>query len=296
MDAKRRMIEPEHGFLSLRRQCSLLGLHRSTYYYQPSGESDENQSLMLEIDKIYTRSPFFGSRKIAKELNRTEKWRDVDRKRVSRLMRLMGIEAIYPKPRLSKSDDAHKKYPYLLRGLAITRPNQVWSTDITYIPTAKGFVYLTAIIDWYSRYVLSWELSNSLEASFCVKALKRALSLYGRPEIFNTDQGSQFTSEDFTGLLEGQGIRISMDGKGRCLDNIFIERLWRSVKYEEVYLKEYSTLPDARTGLELYFSFYNESRLHQALGYKTPMEVYFAVNGDSGMAQKTGAVFLNSAV
>ena len=296
MDAKRGMVEPEHGFLSLRRQCSLLGLHRSTYYYQPSGESDENQSLMLEIDKIYTRSPFFGSRKIAKELNRTEKWRDVDRKRVSRLMRLMGIEAIYPKPRLSKSDDAHKKYPYLLRGLAITRPNQVWSTDITYIPTAKGFVYLTAIIDWYSRYVLSWELSNSLEASFCVKALKRALSLYGRPEIFNTDQGSQFTSEDFTGLLEVQGIRISMDGKGRCLDNIFIERLWRSVKYEEVYLKEYSTLPDARIGLELYFSFYNESRLHQALGYETPMEVYFAVNGDSGMAQKTGAIFLNLAV
>lgn len=290
------MVEPEHGFLSLRRQCSLLGLHRSTYYYQPSGESDENQSLMLEIDKIYTRSPFFGSRKIAKELNRTEKWRDVDRKRVSRLMRLMGIEAIYPKPRLSKSDDAHKKYPYLLRGMAITRPNQVWSMDITYIPTAKGFVYLTAIIDWYSRYVLSWELSNSLEASFCVKALKRALSLYGRPEIFNTDQGSQFTSEDFTGLLEVQGIRISMDGKGRCLDNIFIERLWRSVKYEEVYLKEYSTLPDARIALELYFSFYNESRLHQALGYETPMEVYFAVNGDSGMAQKTGAVFLNSAV
>ena len=296
MDAKRGMVEPEHGFLSLRRQCSLLGLHRSTYYYQPSGESDENQSLMLEIDKIYTRSPFFGSRKIAKELNRTEKWRDVDRKRVSRLMRLMGIEAIYPKPRLSKSDDAHKKYPYLLRGMAITRPNQVWSMDITYIPTAKGFVYLTAIIDWYSRYVLSWELSNSLEASFCVKALKRALSLYGRPEIFNTDQGSQFTSEDFTGLLEVQGIRISMDGKGRCLDNIFIERLWRSVKYEEVYLKEYSTLPDARIALELYFSFYNESRLHQALGYETPMEVYFAVNGDSGMAQKTGAVFLNSAV
>jgi putative transposase len=248
---------------------------------------------MAAIDRLYTDCPFYGSRRIVKKLNKTPEWKNVTRKRVSRLMRRMGIEAIYPKPRLSKPNKDNGKYPYLLSGLSINHPNQVWSTDITYIPTAKGFVYLAAIIDWYSRYVLSWELSNSMESSFCIKALERAIAIYGTPEIFNTDQGSQFTDHRFTGILEKNGIRISMDGKGRCLDNVFIERLWRTVKYEEVYIKGYETLSDARAGLKKYFWFYNNDRLHQSLDYKTPSEVYLSTGGKR-TPPEAGAISLKS--
>ena len=212
-------------------------------------------------------------------------------------MRVMGIEAIYPKPGLSKPDKSHRKYPYLLKGMVIDAPNQVWCTDITYIPTSKGFVYLTAIMDWHSRYVLSWEVSSSLESSFCVRALERALSRYGRPAIFNSDQGSQYTSGVFTEVLERHGIRISMDGRGRCTDNIFIERLWRSVKYGEVYLKSYGSLPEARSELGKYFERYNNERPHQSLGYRTPRAVHFPDGPDGGEenTHKKGAIFLNSA-
>ena len=286
-------MEPEHAALSIRRQCELLELNRSTYYYKPSEQSEENLRLMAAIDRIYTLHPHYGSRRITEVLKR-EGW-SVNRKRVSRLMRLMGIEAIYPKPRLSKTEKSHPKYPYLLKGVSVERPNEVWCTDITYIPTAGGFAYLVAILDWHSRYVLSWELSNSMESSFCVSALERALARYGAPEIFNSDQGSQFTDKDFTDVLKGQGVRISMDGKGRCMDNIFIERLWRSVKYEEVYVKEYRSLSEARAGLAEYFRTYNELRPHQSLDYRTPCEVYFAQGPDDGPEQ-TEAIFLNSAV
>lgn len=273
---RRNFIEPQNEDISVRRQCELLGVARSTYYYKQIGESEENQQLMLEIDRIYTESPFYGTRRITAVLNRMPRWSEVDRKRVRRLMGLMGIEAIYPKPRLSKANELHPKYPYLLKEIIVDRPNQVWSTDITYIPTLKGFVYLVAIMDWYSRYVLSWDISNSLESSFCIKALERSIARYDKPEIFNSDQGSQFTDGKFTGILNQANVRISMDGRGRCWDNIFIERLWRSVKYEEVYLKEYPTLPDARASIEKYFRFYNESRPHQSLDYRTPKEVHFS--------------------
>jgi putative transposase len=273
---RRKFIEPQNNDISVRRQCELLDVARSTYYYKQVGESEENQQLMLEIDRIYTESPFYGTRRITAVLNRMPRWSEVDRKRVRRLMGLMGIEAIYPKPRLSKANEQHPKYPYLLKEIIINLPNQVWSTDITYIPTLKGFVYLVAIMDWYSRYVLSWEVSNSLDSSFCIKALEHSIAEYGKPEIFNSDQGSQFTDGKFTGILNQASVRISMDGRGRCWDNIFIERLWRSVKYEEVYLKEYPTLPDARASIERYFRFYNESRPHQALDYRTPKEVHFS--------------------
>lgn len=209
-------------------------------------------------------------------------------------MGLMGISAICPKPNTSKSNSEHEKYPYLLKGVTVDRPNQVWCTDITYIPTEKGFVYLVAVMDWYSRYVLSWELSNSMESSFCVRALERAIERYGRPDVFNSDQGVQFTDHRFIEVLERNAIRISMDGRGRCMDNIFIERLWRSVKYEEVYLKGYSTLPEARAGLREYFEFYNNERLHQSLDYKTPAEVHFGRDGE-GAPQNNRAIFLNSA-
>jgi putative transposase len=221
-------------------------------------------------------------------------WRDVNRKKVSRLMGLMGISAIYPKPHTSSGNREHEKRPYLLKGADVGRPNQVWCTDITYIPTERGFVYLVAVMDWYSRYVLSWELSNSMESSFCVRALERAIERYGVPEIFNSDQGAQFTDRKFIEVLERNGVRISMDGRGRCMDNIFIERLWRSVKYEEVYLKGYVTLSDARVGLKEYFAFYNDGRLHQSLDYKTPAEVHFGQDGE-GASQNNGAIFLNPA-
>ena len=286
-------MEPAHTAISIRRQCELLELNRSTYYYKPNGQSEENLRLMATIDRIYTMHPHYGSRRMAEVLKRAG-W-SVNRKRVSRLMRLMGIEAIYPKPRLSLPEKAHPKYPYLLRGVSVERSNQVWCTDITYIPTAGGFAYLVAIMDWHSRYVLSWELSNSMESSFCVSALERALERFGVPKIFNSDQGSQFTDDDFTGVLKEHEVRISMDGKGRCMDNIFIERLWRSVKYEEVYVKEYRSLPEARAGLAEYFRTYNESRPHQSLGYRTPCEVYFEQGPDDG-PEHTETILLNSAV
>jgi len=264
-------VESEHPEISVRRQCELLGVNRSGLYYRPAGESKENLMLMRLIDEEYTRHPFFGSR-------RMEAWlcgqgHEVNRKRVSRLMRVMGIEAVYPKPKLSQPGEGHKIYPYLLKGVAVTRVNQVWSTDITYIRMAAGFVYLVAVMDWYSRFVLSWALSLTMELGFCVEALQRALRR-GRPEIFNNDQGSQFTSEQFTGELERRGITISMDGRGRCFDNIFIERLWRSLKYEEVYLREYASVPEARTGIGNWFQFYNQERLHQSLDYRTPAGLY----------------------
>jgi len=264
-------VEPSHPEISVRRQCDLLGVNRSGLYYQPVGESKENLMLMRLIDKEFTRHPFYGSRRMTVWL--CGQGYEVNRKRVSRLMEIMAIEAVYPKPRLSQPGQEHKIYPYLLEGLEVTRLNQVWSTDITYIRMAEGFVYLVAVMDWFSRFVLSWALSVTMELDFCVEALKRALRR-GRPEIFNNDQGPQFTSERFTGELETRNIAISMDGRGRCFDNIFIERLWRSLKYEEVYLREYASVPEARTGIGNWFRFYNHERSHQSLGYRTPADVY----------------------
>jgi putative transposase len=266
-------IEPTHEILSIAKQAELLGLNRSSYYFKPVKESAQNLLLMNLIDEEFTAHPFYGSRKMTAWLN--SQGHSVNRKRIQRLMRLMGLEAIYPKQNLSKSNKNHFKYPYLLRDMKILYPNQVWSTDITYVRLSKGFVYLTSVIDWYSRYVLSWKLSNSLENSFCVDALEEALEI-GIPEIFNTDQGVQYTSERFIHCLEKEGIKISMDGKGRALDNIFIERLWRTVKYEEVYLNNYENPRELNKGLKKYFEFYNNQRIHQSLGYNTPAEIYRA--------------------
>jgi putative transposase len=265
------VVDRRHPSLSVVLQCRLLDISRSGLYYQPVGISEEDLTLMKLIDRQYLVTPFYGVRKIAAWLK--SQGRRVNRKRVRRLMQLMGLKAIYRRPRTSQSTPGHKIYPYLLSGMKITRSNQVWAADITYIPMARGFLYLVAIIDWYSRYVLSWRLSNTLDAGSCVEALKEALK-NGRPEIFNTDQGAQFTSEAFTGLLERHGVRISMDGKGSYNDNLFIERLWRSVKYEEVYLKAYQDGKEARVGIGNYFRFYNTDRPHQALGYRTPAEVF----------------------
>jgi putative transposase len=264
-------VEPEHREIGVRRQCELLGVNRSGLYYQPVGESEENLLLMRLIDEEYTRHPFFGSRRIEAWLR--ERGSQVNRKRVSRLMQVMGIEAVYPKPKLSQPGEGHKIYPYLLKGVAVTRVHQVWSTDITYIRMATGFVYLVAVMDWFSRFVLSWALSLTMALDFCVEALQRALRR-GRPEIFNNDQGSQFTSEKFTGELERRGIAISMDGRGRCFDNIFIERLWRSLKYEEVYVREYASVPEARAGIGAWFRFYHPTRPHQSLDYRPPAELF----------------------
>ena len=266
VEASRLLIEPNHLHLSIDRQCQLLGLNRSSYYYQPVGESLENLQLMRQIDEQYMTTPFYGSRRMAATLG-------INRKRAQRLMRLMGLEAIYPKPNTSRKHPQDKIYPYLLKGVEINRVNQVWATDITYIPMASGFLYLVAVMDWFSRYVLSWTLSNSLHAPFCVEALEMALE-QGRPEIFNTDQGSQFTSEAFTKVLLENGIRISMDGRGRCFDNIFIERLWRTVKYEHVYLYLHKSGEELYHGLRDYFHFYNTQRPHQALEYRQPVAVY----------------------
>jgi len=255
----------------VRRQCQLLGLSRSSLYYQASVEKQENLCLMRLLDEQYTRTPFYGIRRMTAWLQ--SQGCKVNHKRVQRLLRKMGLEAIYPKPRTTISAASHKIYPYLLRGTKIVRVNQVWSADITYIRLLQGFIYLVAIIDWYSRYVLSWEVSITLESDFCLSALESALEI-ANPEIFNTDQGVQFTSHNFTGRLSEQEIRISMDGRGRALDNIFVERLWRSVKYEEVYLKDYENVIEARNGLSNYFSFYNRERLHQSLKYRTPESVY----------------------
>ena len=258
--------------LSIRTQCDLLGLHRSGLYYERAGETELNLALMRLIDEQYTRTPFYGSRRLAWWLG--TQGHDVNRKRVQRLMRLMGLEAIYPKPNLSRRNAAHEVYPYLLRDLLVDHPNQVWCADITYIPMSHGFLYLVAIMDWYSRYVLAWVLSNTLDTSFCLEALEDAVAL-GTPEIFNTDQGCQFTSKDFTKALKKLVIRISMDGRGRALDNVFIERLWRSLKYEEVYLHDYATVAEARGGIGRYLTFYNTERPHQALEYQTPFEAHF---------------------
>lgn len=254
------------------RQCDLLDLPRSSYYHPPAGEDDMNQTLMRRIDEQFTKTPFYGIRRMTAFLQRNG-WA-VNRKRIHRLMRLMGLMAIYPKPRLSIPGRDHKIYPYLLKGVTVSRPDQAWCADITYVRLAQGFVYLVAILDWHTRYVLSWELSTTLDKEFCLTALDRALKK-AKPEIFNTDQGIQFTSSAFTGMLESRGIRVSMDGRGRVYDNIFIERFWRSIKYEEIYLHEYRTIPEARAHLEAYFRFYNEERPHEALGYRTPHEVYF---------------------
>jgi len=265
------MVERDHEGISVRRQCELLGLARSGLYYQPMGESPENLQLMRLLDEQYTRTPFYGSRRMTEWL--IGEGYAVNRKRVSRLLRGMGIEAVYPKPRLSQPQPGHQIYPYLLRDVEVKRANQVWSADITYIRLAGGFVYLVAVMDWFSRYVLSWSLSITMEVEFCLSALRRALRR-GRPEIFNSDQGPQFTSDDHTGELKRHGVAISMDGRGRCMDNIFVERLWRSLKYEEVYLKEYATVREARSGIRRYFRFYNHDRVHQGLGYRTPAAVY----------------------
>lgn len=265
-------MERDHPHLSIRRQCELLGLNRSSFYYRPATESALNLELMRLLDEQYMRTPFYGWPRMTAYLRRCGY--SVNPKRVRRLMRLMGIQAIYPQPKTTQPGGAeHKVYPYLLRNLTITRPDQVWSADITYLPMHQGFMYLVAIMDWYSRYVLTWRLSNTLDGLFCVQVLQEALER-GRPEIFNTDQGVQFTALSFTGLLQEAGIRISMDGRGRALDNIFIERLWRSLKYEDIYLKAYETVPALEEGLGGYFCFYNHERPHQALGYRTPAEVY----------------------
>lgn len=266
------MIEPVHESISIMRQCELVGLARSSYYYQGVGESAENLQLMRLLDEQYTRTPFYGIKKMTAWLQ-TQGYA-VNHKRVARLMHLMGLEAVYPKPRLSLPGITPQKYPYLLRGLTIDRVNQVWSTDITYIRLQRGFLYLVAILDWFSRYVLSWSVSITLDTSFCLEALDAALAV-AQPEIFNSDQGVQFTSADFTNRLKAADIRISWDGRGRALDNIFVERLWRSVKYEEVYLKEYQSVPEAMSGLKQYFVFYNQERLHQALDYQTPAAVHW---------------------
>ena len=258
--------------LPITRQCELLSLNRSTVYYRLQDVPEMDLKLMRRIDEMHLKRPFYGSRRIRDWLQ--DEGYDINRKRVQRLMRQMGIRALYPKPRTSKPGKGHKIYPYLLRDLVIDRPNQVWATDISYIPMAKGFVYLVAVIDWYSRKVLSWRLSNSMDTDFCIDALEEALSRYGCPDIFNTDQGAQFTSEAFTDVLKEAGIDISMDGKGRWIDNVFVERLWRSVKYEEVYLKAYETVAEARTGIGTYFQFYNSERRHQSMNRQTPDQVY----------------------
>lgn len=267
-------MDRQHPSLSVVRQCTLLSISRSSVYYQPVKTSQENLQLMKLIDRQYLDRPFYGSRRMTAWL-RNQSY-DVNRKRVRRLMGIMGLRAIYRRPRTSQPAPGHQVYPYLLRGVEITRPNQVWTADINYIPMARGFLYLVAIMDWYSRYVLAWRLSNTLETDFCVEALEEALRK-GVPEMCNTDQGAQFTSQVFTGLLEQHGVRISMDGKGRYTDNLFMERLWRSLKYEEVYLKAYAGGKEARAGIGGYFDFYNLERPHQALRYQTPAEVL--ING-----------------
>jgi len=266
------MIEPANENVSITNQCQLLSISRSGWYYEPKGESSLNLKLMRLIDEQFLATPFYGSRQMARHIKR--KGYCVGRNRIRRLMRLMGIEAVYQKPKTSTPNPEHKVYPYLLRNLNISKPNQVWCTDITYIPIKKGFLYLIAIMDWSSRKVLSWRLSNTLDTHFCIEALEEALAKYGIPEIFNTDQGSQFTSFDFTNVLKENGIKISMDGRGRWMDNVFIERLWRSLKYECVYLKAFENGIQARFEIKSWLKFYNEERPHSSFGGQTPSEVY----------------------
>jgi putative transposase len=266
------LIEPDHPYLSIARQCDLVGLARSSYYYSSAGETGENLHLMRLLDAQYTRTPFYGVRRMTVWLR--QQGYAVNPKRVARLLQTMGLATIYPKPRTSAPHPAHRIYPYLLRGVPITRVNQVWSTDITYVRLHGGFVYLVAVMDWFSRYVLSWAVSITMDVGFCLEALEHALGV-ATPHIFNSDQGAQFTSLEFTGRLAAAGIQISMDGRGRALDNVFVERLWRTVQYEEVYLKDYGTPREAMQGLERFFQLYNRQRPHQALGYQTPAAVYF---------------------
>ena len=270
-EIKRRLIDPSHPELPVIRQCELLDLNRATYYYKSRRDEAFNEHLMRLIDQQYTRAPSYGVPRMTAWLNR--QGYPVNHKRVARLMRRMAITAVYPKRRTSIPDKEHEVFPYLLRGLAIERPNQVWCTDITYIRMVKGFIYLVAVMDWFSRYVLSWEMSNTLDAGFCMDALNRAL-LKAKPEIFNSDQGSQFTSKAFLKILKDREIAISMDGRGRVFDNIFIERLWRTIKYEEVYLHDYRSPREARQGIGGFLEFYNRERLHSSLGYGTPEEAY----------------------
>ena len=272
MSERRAQIHTEHGLAKTRR-CELFDVARSSAYYHPEPVSETDLALMRLIDEIHLKRPFYGSRRMCDELE--DRGYKVNRKRVQRLMRLMDLRALYPRRRTSQPGKGHKIYPYLLRDLSIERANQAWATDICYIPMAKGFMYLVAIMDWHSRRVLSWRVSNTLDTDFCIEALEEALQRFGTPEIFNTDQGSQFTSEAFTGVLKDQGINISMDGKGRWVDNVFVERLWRSVKYEDVYLHAYETPTELRAGLARYFEFYNARRRHSALDRRTPDAVYF---------------------
>ena len=271
MEAKRELIEENGAAISIRRQCELVGLNRASYYYEAASETAENLQLMRLLDEQYMQTPFYGYRRMTVCLRNAGYL--VNPKRTARLMGVMGIEALYPKPQTTVVNPAHKIYPYLLRGVKIIRPNQVWSTDITYLPLAGGFMYLTAVIDWFSRYVLTWRLSNTLDSLFCVEALSQALTL-GKPEIFNSDQGVQFTALSFTSVLQQADIQISMDGRGRALDNIFIERFWRSLKYEDIYLNCYETVPLLVHGLTRYFDLYNYQRPHQSLGNQTPALVY----------------------
>lgn len=271
------MVMRDHR-LPVTRRCALLDVPRSSAYYRPAPPAEEDAVLMRAMDEIHLRRPFLGSRRIADAL--ADEGHVVNRKRVQRLMRTMGINALYPGPNTSRARHGHKVYPYLLRGLAIERANQVWCADVTYIPMAKGFLYLVAVMDWHSRKVLAWRLSNTLDAEFCVAALEEALAQYGAPEIFNTDQGCQFTCEAFTGVLKENEVRISMDGKGRWMDNVFIERLWRSLKYEEVYLHAYDSAGQARTGIRRWVDFYNERRKHQSLDKRTPDTVYYTSMSD----------------
>ena len=276
------MVDAEHDRLSITRQCRLMSIARSSFYYEGTGESPLNLRLMRVIDEQFLETPFYGSRQMTRWLRRQGD--PVSRKRVRRLMRLLGVHALFQRPRTSQPHPAHRIYPSRLRDVPITRPNHVWCTDVTYIPLQRGFLYLVAVMDWASRTVLSWRLSNTLDTSFCVEALREALERYGPPEIFNSDQGSQFTSVDFTDVLKEAGIRISMDGKGRWMDNVFIERLWRSLKYECVYLAEFATGSQTRTGISWWMDFYNERRPHSALDDRTPQEAYT----DGGAAQSPG--------
>jgi putative transposase len=266
------MVNAIDEVLSIRRQCELLGIARSGLYYEAVPTSAEELTLMRRIDELHLKHPFFGSRMLTQTLK--GEGMTINRKRVQRLMRTMGLESMAPKPKTSEPSKEHPKYPYLLRGLEISRSNQVWCADITYIPMARGFAYLVAIVDWCSRRVLSFRVSNTLDPSFCVEALLEALGRFGTPEIFNTDQGAQFTSDGFIRVLREHGVKISMDGKGRCLDNVFVERVWRSLKYEEVYLHVYDNVAEARDGITRYFAFYNDRRPHMALGYQTPGAFY----------------------
>jgi putative transposase len=272
VERRRLMIEPAHGRLSIARQCDLVSISRSSFYYEPAGETPLNLALMHLIDEQFLEAPFYGARQMARHLRR--QGFVVGRKRVRRLMARMGLAAIYQKPRTSDPNPAHPVYKYLLRGLTIDRPGQVWCADITYIAMRRGFLYLVAIMDWASRKVLAWRLSNTMDAEFCIQALEEAMTRYGAPEIFNTDQGSQFTSPRFTGVLKDAGVRISMDGRGRWMDNVFIERLWRSIKYECVYLHAWETGSELRDGLARWIGFYNAHRPHSALGGRTPDEAY----------------------